>query len=267
MKLTILLFAALSALAQSMPPSGGRVSATIGPRGDSLPSTCSIGQLFQRSGSTNPGLYSCGAVNTWTLIGGATATGDVTGAASSVDGEVALFSGTGGKTIKRATGTGLALLTSGVLSADSGLQFNTSTKSLGVFGPIVSGQTSTYLGKILLNGITSGTVTIQPADAAGTWSFTLPANDGEANQVLKTDGNGVTSWATPSGGSAAYSQSFTSQTSVALTHALGTTDVIVQCYNGASPPNAVEPNSIALTDANTVTVTFTSSQSGKCVVR
>jgi hypothetical protein len=42
-------------------------------------------------------------------------TGDVTGAASSVDGEVALFSGTTGKAIKRATGTGLAKITSGVL--------------------------------------------------------------------------------------------------------------------------------------------------------
>lgn len=42
--------------------------------------------------------------------------GDVNGPASSVDSEVALFSGTGGKTIKRATGSGLAKLTSGVQS-------------------------------------------------------------------------------------------------------------------------------------------------------
>ena len=46
--------------------------------------------------------------------------GDVSSnTASSVDSEVALFSGTGGKTIKRATGTGVAKLTSGVLSAAS----------------------------------------------------------------------------------------------------------------------------------------------------
>lgn len=43
--------------------------------------------------------------------------GDVSSNTStSVDSEVALFSGTGGKTIKRATGTGVAKLTSGVLS-------------------------------------------------------------------------------------------------------------------------------------------------------
>ena len=40
--------------------------------------------------------------------------GDVTGQASSVDSEIALFSGTGGKTIKRATGTGLVSVVNGV---------------------------------------------------------------------------------------------------------------------------------------------------------
>lgn len=40
-----------------------------------------------------------------------------TNTATSADGEVALFSGTGGKTFKRATGSGIGKLTSGVLSA------------------------------------------------------------------------------------------------------------------------------------------------------
>lgn len=44
-------------------------------------------------------------------------TGDVVGPAASVDTEVAVFSGTTGKSIKRATTTGLAKLSSGVLSA------------------------------------------------------------------------------------------------------------------------------------------------------
>lgn len=48
----------------------------------------------------------------------ATGTGDAsTNTSSSVDSEIGLFSGTGGKTFKRSTGTGLSLLTSGVLSA------------------------------------------------------------------------------------------------------------------------------------------------------
>lgn len=51
--------------------------------------------------------------------------GDVSSnTSSSVDGEIALFSGTGGKTIKRATGSGIAKLTSGVLgTATSGTDY------------------------------------------------------------------------------------------------------------------------------------------------
>jgi hypothetical protein len=43
--------------------------------------------------------------------------GDVTGPASSVDSEIVLFSGTGGKTLKRATTTGLLKASSGVIAA------------------------------------------------------------------------------------------------------------------------------------------------------
>lgn len=45
--------------------------------------------------------------------------GDVVGPASSVDGEIALFDSTTGKLIKRATGSGVAKITSGVLSASN----------------------------------------------------------------------------------------------------------------------------------------------------
>lgn len=47
----------------------------------------------------------------------AVAPGDVVGQSSSVDSEIALFSGTGGKTIKRATTTGLLKAASGVIAA------------------------------------------------------------------------------------------------------------------------------------------------------
>lgn len=57
-------------------------------------------------------------INSTSVLGsGNIATGDVVGQASSVDSELALFSGTGGKTIKRASTTGLLKATSGVLSA------------------------------------------------------------------------------------------------------------------------------------------------------
>ena len=54
---------------------------------------------------------------TWSSSGGGGGSGDVVGPASSVASEVALFDGNTGKLLKRATGTGLAKLTSGVLSA------------------------------------------------------------------------------------------------------------------------------------------------------
>lgn len=49
------------------------------------------------------------------------------------------------------------------------------------------------------NGTNKITVTA-PAALAGDWTLTLPDTNGDADQVLKTDGNGVTSWVTPSGG-------------------------------------------------------------------
>ena len=62
------------------------------------------------------------------------------------------------------------------------------------------GESGTKLGDIGLAGNTSGMVTIRPAAAAGTWTMTLPTDDGTADQYLKTDGAGVLSWATVSSG-------------------------------------------------------------------
>jgi len=53
---------------------------------------------------------------------------------------------------------------------------------------------------IKLTGGTSGTVTVQAAAEAGTWSLTLPTSDGDDGNVLTTNGSGVTSWAAASGG-------------------------------------------------------------------
>lgn len=60
------------------------------------------------------------------------------------------------------------------------------------------------------------------------------------------------------------SQSFTGATAVTVSHALATTNVIVQCYDGAS--KAIEANSVTVIDSNSVAVTFGSPQTGRCVV-
>lgn len=97
----------------------------------------------------------------------------------------------------------------------------------------------------------------QASDGTGT-SGNIPQYDSSGNVV----DSGVSAAAI----AANYSQSFSSQTSVELTHNLNTSSVIVQCYDASSPPNKISPLNTALTDANNVTVTFSASQSGSCTV-
>lgn len=60
---------------------------------------------------------------------------------------------------------------------------------------LFAGLAGTLSGTLKLSGSTSGTVTIQTAVAAGTWTLTLPTTDGNANEFLQTNGSGVTTWA------------------------------------------------------------------------
>ena len=67
-----------------------------------------------------------------------------------------------------------------------------------------------------------------------------------------------------------YVTFFTSQTSISVpgsTHALGTSNLLVQCYDNATPSNLVEPSLITV-DPNSynVTVVFASAETGRCVI-
>jgi len=59
-----------------------------------------------------------------------------TNTSSSVDSEIAVFSGTGGKTLKRATGTGVVRVDSGVMSVDSDITDLVSAADLTTAGKI-----------------------------------------------------------------------------------------------------------------------------------
>lgn len=61
------------------------------------------------------------------------------------------------------------------------------------------GETGTKLGNMSFAGNTSGKVVVQPAAAAGSWTLTLPTDDGTPGQVITTDGSGVASWADDDG--------------------------------------------------------------------
>jgi hypothetical protein len=88
--------------------------------------------------------------------------------------------------------------------------------------------------------------------------------------VTCSDVGGKTECAVTGGGGAAitanYSQAFVAQTSVALAHSLGTTAVVVQCYNAGAPPVGIGWDTLTLNSTTTATVTFTGAQSGTCVV-
>jgi hypothetical protein len=103
---------------------------------------------------------------------GTAGTGDVSSnTGSSIDSEVALFSGVGGKTIKRASGTGIARLTSGVLSVGN---VNLATE---VTGTLADGSLSanvTLLGSSI--DLSGAEVTGTLADAR--FPATLPAASG-----------------------------------------------------------------------------------------
>ena len=66
-------------------------------------------------------------------------------------------------------------------------------------GTVNLGTAGSLTGVMTLSGVTSGTITIQPASAAGTYTLTLPTDDGTASQFLQTNGSGVLSWATAAG--------------------------------------------------------------------
>lgn len=89
-----------------------------------------------------------------------------------------------------AAGTFLIAATANTISASA-------TPTLGIAG--------TTKGTLAFAGNASGTVTVQPKAAAGTWSLTLPDTGGTSGYVLSTDGAGITSWVVNGSGTAAGS--------------------------------------------------------------
>lgn len=76
--------------------------------------------------------------------------------------------------------------------------------------PIAAAANSTFTWDnttktLSIGGSSSGLIGIKGAAAAGTWTLTLPANDGDNLQFLQTNGSGVTSWADFTGANAALS--------------------------------------------------------------
>jgi hypothetical protein len=84
-------------------------------------------------------------------------------------------------------------LTDGTAAASSVLIVDANLDLAGIRN-LTLGVAGTTLGSLILSGNTSGTVTIKTAAAAGGWSMTLPADDGDAGEQLQTNGSGVCTW-------------------------------------------------------------------------
>lgn len=130
-------------------------------------------------------------------------TGDAsTNTSSSVDSEIALFSGTGGKTLKRATGTGLSRVASGVLSAAE-LSGDATTSGTNVVTLANSGVTAATYGSATASpqvvfdakgrATSAANVTITPAVGSITGLGTGVAS------ALSANANASGGFATPDG--------------------------------------------------------------------
>lgn len=59
---------------------------------------------------------------------------------------------------------------------------------------LILGVAGASTGLLEIDGATSGTVQVTVAAAAGTWTMTLPPDNGDAGEQLQTNGAGVTTW-------------------------------------------------------------------------
>ncbi|WP_413287993.1 beta strand repeat-containing protein [Bdellovibrio sp. HCB337] len=92
-----------------------------------------------------------------------------------------------------------------------------------------------------VNGSTSGSISIRGQATAGTYTLTLPNNDGGANEFLQTDGSGNLTWATQS----------------ALLPSLTATNIWVGNASGGPEARVLAGDISAVSDTGSVTVVKT----------
>ena len=108
-------------------------------------------------------------------------------------------------------------------------------------------------------------------DTASSGFMVIEDTAGASPVIWNVDQLGLSGlWGFPTNGfdsiPTCFNETFSAQTSVVVNHALNTSNVIVQVYDNASPPNQVLPDQVAITDADNVTVSFNTTQSGRIVI-
>jgi hypothetical protein len=227
--------------------------------------------------TSSTGVISCPTCGTGGGGGGGT-WGSITGTLSN---QTDLASALGGKAATSHAHAGTDIASGYVAPARLGSGTASSTTFLrgdGSWSAVASGGGDTYNTYTILSAsgtVTSGTsltithnwnnknVVTYCRDSGDLWVRPNTITSNLNSTVIGFTGS-TTATCTVIGGAGLYGQSFTSQTSVALTHNYNTKDLIWSCYDGSD--QEVEPNTAATTDVNTLTVTFTAAQTGRCVV-
>lgn len=163
------------------------------------------------------------------------------------------------------------------------IYYNAGKVGIGTNAP---GSALEVKGTLRLAGSNSGYVGLAPATDAGSTTYTLPAADGSAGQLLKTNGAGVLSWVNDNTGPGAFSGAInkavvtdgtgalgtSATTATELGYVAGVTSSIqtqlnakqsttlasgnILVGNGSNVATAVAPSSdVSMTDAGAFTVT------------
>ena len=144
---------------------------------------------------------------------------------------------------------------------------------LSVTFPCAAQQVINGSRTLLGNWDASGAATTKPAKTGTALPFTCGVGEVFFNSNASPGANlylcaAANTWTQVQGtgsSGANFRQAFTNVTSVTLAHSLNTFGVVFACFDNSAPPLWILPKSAALTDANTLTVTFASPQSGSCV--
>jgi hypothetical protein len=124
-------------------------------------------------------------------------------------------------------------------------------------GTLTLGQSTSVAGALVLEGASSGAVTVQVPATAGSTTFQLPGSNGSSGQLLYTNGSGVTAWtpdATIATGTLTLGTSGTGGSVVLNGSTSGTVTVSAPATAGATtfvlPPNNGTSGYVLQTDGS-----------------